>query len=79
MDIRELAEQQRRDARAGQLRRHQRNLSPIQLGFVTQTGVSINGSESVRATNLGGTVRLGQAVLVQSDGLNFWYRGHQQL
>jgi hypothetical protein len=81
-DIRELAERQRLERARALARRSQRD-SSTQVGVVTGTGdrptVSIQGGSSVTAINLGGVLRVGDILLVQSDGLNFWVRGAQHL
>jgi hypothetical protein len=83
MDLSELAQRQRTDRRAAELRRAQRHLSPVQTGVVTGLGdrptVSMMGGAAVSAINLGGVLRLGQVVAVQSDGLSYWIRGAQSV
>lgn len=83
MDISDLAERQRIDRSRAEARRAQRNQSPVQVGVVTGLGdrptISVNGGASISALNLGGTLRLGNVILVESDGLNYWCRGSQSL
>jgi hypothetical protein len=84
MDISELAQRQRIERSQADARRAQRNQSPMQTGVVVSAGgdrvqVAINGGAAVTATNLGGVIRSGEVILVQSDGLNYWVRGAQSL
>lgn len=83
MDISELAQRQRIERSRAEVRRQQRNQSPMQMGLVTGLGdrptVSIVGGAAVTAINMGGALRLGQVILIQSDGLNYWCRGVQSL
>jgi hypothetical protein len=84
MDLAELAQRQRNERSQTETRRARRQQSPIQTGVVMEVGgdwvqVSINGGAAVTATNLGGVIRLGEVILVQSDGLNYWCRGAQSL
>jgi hypothetical protein len=84
MDLSELAQRQRNERSQTEARRAQRQQSPIQTGVVMEVSgdrvqVSINGGAAVTATNLGGVIRLGEVILVQSDGLNYWCRGAQAL
>lgn len=83
MDIFELAQRQRIERSRAEVRRAQRNQSQMQVGIVQSVGerptVSIDGGSAVTAINLGGVLRLGQVILVQSDGLNYWCRGSQSL
>jgi hypothetical protein len=83
MDLSALAQRQRTDARAAEVRRSQRHLSPIQTGVVTGLGdrptVSIVGGAAVVAHNLGGVLRIGDVIAVQSDGLSYWIRGAQSV
>jgi hypothetical protein len=82
MTISELALRQRTDRQAAIVRRSQRHLLPVQTGVVTGLGdrpsVAIVGGAAVMAHNLGGVLRLGDVIAVQSDGLNYWVRGAQQ-
>lgn len=84
MDIAELAQRQRTERSQTEVRRLGRQQSPIQTGVVMHSGgdwvqVSIDGGAAVTATNLGGVIRAGEIILVQSDGLNYWCRGAQTL
>lgn len=83
MDIEELSERQRLERKGAIARRAEREQSPMQVGVVTRLGdspaVAIKGGSPVAATNLGGVLRLGQTVIVQSDGNNYWIRGNESL
>jgi hypothetical protein len=83
LTISELAEQQRNERTKAEVRRVQRNLAAVQIGKVEATGntpqVSIEGGATVPVINLGGVLRVGAMVLVQSDGINYWTRGAESL
>jgi hypothetical protein len=83
MPLEEMADRQRNTSQAAAARRSQRNQSPVQAGVVERLGsnpaISIQGGAAVNATNLGGVLRVGQVVIVESDGLNYWTRGAQAL
>ncbi len=84
MDLSELAERQRIERSRTEVRRSQRQQSPVQTGVVVRAGgdtaiVSLNGGAGVAVQNLGGVLRSGEVVLVQSDGLNYFCRGAQTL
>lgn len=84
LDLSELAERQRIERSQTEVRRSQRQLSPVQAGVVVRSGgdvaiVSLDGGAGVTVQNLGGVLRSGEVVLVQSDGLNYFCRGAQTL
>jgi hypothetical protein len=83
MDIDQLAQRQRTERQSAAARRAQRIQSPTQYGTVTSLGdrvtVSIQGGAGVVATHLGGVLRLGDQVGLQSDGSRYWVRGSEAL
>ena len=84
MDIDNLAQQQRIDRQKALIRRAQREQSTTKTGICTALGpdsiaVSLDNGSAVTAYNLGGVIRIGEVVLVESDGINYFTRGAQQL
>jgi hypothetical protein len=83
MEIEDYAEQQRHTSTAIAARAAARQQTTLMTGEIISTGdypiVSIQFGQPIQATNLGGLLRVGDTVMVQSDGLNHYVRGQQSL
>ena len=84
MAIDTFAQQQRIDRQKAQIRRAQREQSTTKTGICTALGpdtvmVSLDNGSAITVYNLGGVIRVGNLVLVESDSINYYTRGDQSL